>query len=83
MQIKTNNHLKTRNIVVSGHRTSVRLEDEMWDALHDIAKREKCSIHELATTVSKHKSPTVTFSTGLRIFMLLYYRSATTKEGPI
>jgi predicted DNA-binding ribbon-helix-helix protein len=33
--------LVIRNVVVGGHRTSVRLEPIMWEALRDIALRQK------------------------------------------
>jgi predicted DNA-binding ribbon-helix-helix protein len=40
--------LLSRNITVGGRRTSVRLEPEMWNSLYDIAKRENCTIHDIA-----------------------------------
>jgi len=32
--------LVTRNVMINGRRTSVRLEPAMWEALGDIARRE-------------------------------------------
>lgn len=51
--------------------------------LHDIAKREKCSIHELATTISKHKFATVTLSTGLRYLCFYIINRPRSKNGVI
>lgn len=48
--------LVSRNITVLGHRTSVRLEPEMWAALSDIARRERTSIHNLCSLVQLKKS---------------------------
>ena len=36
--------LVSRNVRVDGHRTSVRLEPDMWEALRDICSREGVSI---------------------------------------
>jgi len=41
--------LAVHNIVVAGHRTSVRLEPLMWDSLRDIARRRGIGLNELAT----------------------------------
>jgi len=73
--------LISKNILVDGRRTSVRLEPEMWIALKDISTREKCSIHELCTLVNMCKRPASTLTAGIRVFLMLYYRAATTEEG--
>ena len=39
--------LISRNIYVNGHRTSMRLEPEVWRALEDIAGFESQSINAL------------------------------------
>jgi len=39
--------LISRNITVSGHRTSMRLEPEMWDALAEVCRREGASLHDV------------------------------------
>ena len=43
--------LVIRNVVVGGHRTSVRLEPIMWEALRDIALRRSVTIHDLVTEI--------------------------------
>jgi predicted DNA-binding ribbon-helix-helix protein len=73
--------LVSRNILIDGRRTSVRLEPEMWIALRDIASREGGSIHELCTLVSMCKRPHSTLTAAIRVFLMLYYRSATTDDG--
>jgi len=37
-------YLVCRNVVVFGHRTSMRLEPEVWQAMGDICRRERCSV---------------------------------------
>ncbi|WP_221930974.1 ribbon-helix-helix domain-containing protein [Telmatospirillum sp. J64-1] len=73
--------LINRNVTIAGRRTSVRLEPEMWDALHAIARREAMSIHAIATLVDAGKSPGSTLTAELRVFVMNYYRAAATEEG--
>lgn len=73
--------LVSKNIMVNGHRTSIRLEPEMWSALADIAKRECCSIHELSSIVANCKRPSSTLTAAIRVFLMLYYKVASTEEG--
>lgn len=47
--------LVSRNVVVAGHRTSVRLEPELWDALAAICKRERLSLNELCTNIDRQR----------------------------
>ena len=73
--------LNLHNIKVNGRRTSVRLETSMWDAFQDIAARENCSVHDIATVIAHRKSPAITLTTAIRVFTLLYYKAAATEEG--
>ncbi|HRJ11936.1 MAG TPA: ribbon-helix-helix domain-containing protein, partial [Alphaproteobacteria bacterium] len=59
--------LINRNIMVSGRRTSVRLEPEMWTALLDIARRENQTIHAIATLVSERKKPETSLTAAIRV----------------
>src|ERR1700719_4076505 len=43
--------LVTKNVVVSGKRTSVRLEPVMWLALYDVARQKKCTLHDLVSEI--------------------------------
>lgn len=73
--------LVSRNITVLGKRTSVRLEPEMWKELKGIAKREACTIHDLCTLISLRKNERTSLTAAIRVFLMLYFRSATTEEG--
>lgn len=73
--------LVSRNITVSGHRTSVRLEPEMWSALRDITRREGCGIHDLCSLIHARKNPRTSLTAAIRVFLMLYYRAASTEEG--
>ncbi|MDD3029954.1 MAG: ribbon-helix-helix domain-containing protein [Alphaproteobacteria bacterium] len=73
--------LVSRNVVVSGRRTSVRLEPEMWDGLREICQRERSTIHQICTTVSLQKLEETSLTAAIRVFVMRYYRLAATEEG--
>ena len=73
--------LVSRNITVNGRRTSVRLEPEMWRALKEISTRENCSIHELCSLISFRKNKRTSLTAAIRVFLMLYFRAATTEDG--
>lgn len=67
--------LVTRNVNVSGRRTSVRLEPDLWAALRDIAEREDRSLHEICSDIDKTKGDT-RLTSAMRIYIVNYFRSA-------
>lgn len=73
--------LVSRNITIQGRRTSVRLEPEMWTALSEVAKREKCSTHEVCSLVSLRKKENTSLTAAIRVFIMLYFRAASTESG--
>ena len=73
--------LISKNITVRGHRTSIRLEPEMWDAIKDIATRERTSIHYLCTLIAMRKQQETSLTAAIRVFLMLYYRAAATPDG--
>lgn len=73
--------LISRNVTIFNHRTSVRLEPEMWNALYDIAEREKCNIHMLCSLISHRKSENSSLTAAIRVFVMLYYKAAATEAG--
>lgn len=80
-EIPQRSTLVSRNITVRGRRTSVRLEPEMWTALKDIARRERCRIHDLCSLIDLRKNPRTSLTAAIRVFLMLYYRAASTEEG--
>ena len=73
--------LVSRNITILGKRTSVRLEPEMWLAMKDIAKREKCTNHDLCSLISLRKKPNTSLTAAIRVFIMLYFKAASTEIG--
>ncbi len=66
--------LVTRNVVVNGHRTSIRLEPSLWDALQEIAAEENCSIHDICAEVGR-RNDGIGFTSAVRSFILTYFRA--------
>ena len=73
--------LISRNITVFGRRTSIRLEPEMWEALKDVADKEKCSVHNLCTLVFLRKNTDTSLTAAIRVFLMLYFKAAATEAG--
>lgn len=72
--------LVSRNVTVAEHRTSVRLEPAMWDALREICAREKVSLNAIATAVGIDRSES-SLTASLRVYALEYFHAAATDEG--
>lgn len=64
-----------RNVVVAGHRTSVRLEPEMWEALHEIADQLQVTIHDLVTRIDRGRTAS-SLTAGIRVYIVDFYRAA-------
>ena len=63
-----------RSIVIGGHKTSVSLEDAFWKGLKEIASNRKVTLSELVDSVDSERRHG-NLSSGLRLFVLDYYRS--------
>ncbi len=62
-----------RNVIIKGHRTSIRLESDEWTALKEICGREDVTINQLCAHVAENRAEKA-FTSGLRVFMLNYFR---------
>lgn len=72
--------LVNRNVTVAGHRTSIRLEPAMWEALTRICERERKSMNEIVTLIARSRNQS-TLTAAIRVFLLSYYQAAATDEG--
>jgi len=72
--------LVSRNVTIDGHRTSLRMEQETWDALGEICLREGKSIHQICTMIEKQRRVSNRTS-AVRAFIIGYYREASTDTG--
>ncbi len=85
VKIATDNRVQSslisKNVTILGRRTSVRLEPEMWVALNDIAEKEHCSVHDICALVYVRKDISTSLTAAIRVFLMLYFRAATTEQG--
>ena len=81
MSSKEKSGLVSRNVTIGAHRTSIRLEPDMWNALREICRREHVTIHEVATVVSVRKAAGSSLTAAMRVFVMAYFRMAATEEG--
>jgi len=69
---KSRNRLR-KNIMLGTRRTSVSLEDQVWDGLTEICRREEVSVDELCTEVEGRRVGS-SMSSALRVFLMTYFR---------
>jgi predicted DNA-binding ribbon-helix-helix protein len=58
-----------RSITIEGHKTSVTLEDEFWDALRVIAQRDKTTMVSLVHQINQTRNQS-NLSSAIRVFVL-------------
>ena len=64
-----------RSLTLKGHRTSVSLEDEFWQAFRDIAKEKNIPINALAAEIDVERDPEIGLASTIRVFVLNWYRT--------
>ncbi|UAB90467.1 ribbon-helix-helix domain-containing protein [Ruegeria sp. SCSIO 43209] len=63
-----------RSLTLQGHRTSVSLEDEFWQAFRDIAREKDIPINVLAANIDAERDPETGLASAIRVFILKWYR---------
>jgi predicted DNA-binding ribbon-helix-helix protein len=59
-----------RSMTISGHRTSITLEQPFWDALKEIACRDKLSVTELVRQIDAGREDAGSLTSAVRVFIL-------------
>ncbi|MDK3074184.1 ribbon-helix-helix domain-containing protein [Sedimentitalea sp. JM2-8] len=67
---------RKRSLSLRGHRTSVSLEDEFWDAFRAIAQARNQPINALAARIDAERGPDIGLASAMRLFVLRHYRNA-------
>jgi predicted DNA-binding ribbon-helix-helix protein len=62
-----------RSIVLAGHKTSVSLEDEFWNALKDIAAGRDETLSHLIAVIDADRQNAANLSSAIRLFVLGFY----------
>ncbi len=66
---------KKHSLTLKGHRTSVSLEDEFWQAFRDIAAARGQPINVLAAEIDAARGLDIGLASAIRLFILRHYRS--------
>ncbi|WP_424833729.1 ribbon-helix-helix domain-containing protein [Ruegeria sp.] len=66
-----------RSLTLKGHRTSVSLEDEFWQAFRDIAREKDIPINVLAADIDVARDPETGLASAIRVYILNWYRDQT------
>ena len=61
--------MKKRSVKISGHATSVSLEEPFWDALKKLSEEEKTSLNALIDKIDKARAGG-NLSSALRLYVL-------------
>ena len=61
---------KKRSLTLRGHRTSVSLEPEFWDAFRRIARADGRALNELASEIDAARAPDTNLASAIRVFVL-------------
>ena len=60
---------KKHSLTLNGHRTSVSLEDEFWDAFRKIASEQARPINDLAAEIDASRAPDTGLASEIRLFV--------------
>ena len=63
-----------RSIVIAGHKTSVSLEDDFWDALKEIASTRDVTLSEVVANIDALRNQG-NLSSAIRLYVLDHFRA--------
>ena len=63
-----------RSVNLDGRRTSVSLEDEFWDGLHEIAAHKNLTVSALVATIARGRNHN-NLSSAVRVFVFNHFRT--------
>ena len=66
--------MRKRSVVIAGHRTSVSIETQFWDALKDIAAARGVSLNRLIAEIDESRAENL--SSAIRVYVLTRIRDA-------
>ncbi len=70
----TDSRPRKHSLTLKGHRTSVSLEDEFWQAFRDIARIRDLPLNVLAAEIDAERGLETGLAGAIRLYVLRYYR---------
>ena len=71
------------SLTLRGHRTSVSLEAEFWDAFRAIAEERGVAVNELAAEIDARRAAESGLASAIRVFVLCRYRREPGLSQPV
>ena len=73
-----------RSLTIAGHRTSISLEPEFWEALAEVAAAEQLTVAALVARIDEARAAAGDVDAGglsgaVRVYVLGHYRNASSK----
>ena len=65
-----------RSLTLKGHRTSVSLEDDFWQAFKEIAAGKDMPINVLAAKIDAERELDTGLASAIRLYVLRHFRNA-------
>ena len=81
-QGRKNSSVIKRSVIRNGHKSSISLEDQFWDALREIADHEHMAISTLVAHID-HNRTTSNLSSAIRVFVLGHFRHGDRSEPAV
>ena len=66
------------SLTLQGHRTSVTLEAEFWQAFRTIAQEKGIALNALAAQVDAGRAPETGLASAIRVYVLHHYQAQAT-----
>ncbi len=70
---------KKRSLTIAGHRTSVSLEDDFWEALNEMASTQGRSVPALIAEIDASRGPCA-LSSAIRSAVLAHFRTGVRED---
>ena len=74
--------VEKRSIVVSGHKTSISLEEAFWEELKEIARGRQCTLSKLIAEIDGSRLHS-NLSSEIRLFVLEHVRTRRTASDHV
>jgi predicted DNA-binding ribbon-helix-helix protein len=62
--------VKKHSLTLSGHRTSVSLEEPFWEAFRALADKRGLALNELARQIDEGRDPSTNLASAIRLEVL-------------
>jgi predicted DNA-binding ribbon-helix-helix protein len=72
--------LISRNVTINGRRTSLRLQNVIWEAIAEVCAHEELTVHQLCLLINGRRGISSRTS-AIRAFIVAYLRDASTDDG--